>query len=158
MLLHNGGPSVEGSIELTNSVVISDPSGSAIGINSLGTGNPNSKVVNNTFIGGRVACSPSGSLAQFSNNIFYNYTSIDVPTSCAYQYNLVTPVRDLGGNGNTTGDPMFVDVANGDFHLKAGSVAIDAADPAIVTIDRDHDGTHRPQGTRSDIGAFEYLP
>lgn len=158
---HNDGPAVAGSIELTNSVVIADsssPSGFAIRINSTVTAGSNSKVLNNTFIGGQVICSMPGLLAQFTNNIFYNHTSIDVSNNCAYQYNLVTPNMNLGGNGNTTGDPMFVDIAHDNFHLKAGSVAIDAADPSIMSIDRDYDGTHRPQGTRSDIGAFEYVP
>lgn len=158
---HSGGPGVTDSIELTNSVIISDSSsgnsGLAININST-VASSDSKILNNTVVAGRVSCSVPGHRAQFTNNIFYNYTSIDVSNNCAYQYNLVTPAINLGGNGNTTGDPMFVDMAHGDFHLKAGSVAIDAADPAVVSIDRDYDGTHRPQGTRSDIGAFEYVP
>jgi hypothetical protein len=128
-------------------------SGTAVGINSSIFG---SKIVNNTFFQGTVSCSGVG--AQFINNIFYNYTSITATPSCAFQYNLVTPLKDLGGNGNTNGDPMFVDSAHGDFHLKLGSAAIDAGDPSLVSIDRDFDATHRPQGTRSDIGAFEYKP
>jgi hypothetical protein len=159
---HTGGPAITGSIELTNSIITSDSSpensGFAIQINSTSTLNPNSKIFNNTLVGGRVVCNVSGSLIQFTSNIFYNHTSMDAPSGCAYQYNLVTPAMTLGGNGNTTGDPMFVDLASSDFHLKAGSVAIDAADPTLVSIDRDYDGTHRPQGTRSDIGAFEYVP
>jgi hypothetical protein len=159
---HSGGPGVTDSIELTNSVIISDSSsgdsGLAIYLNSTVTASSDSKIFNNTVVAGRVSCSMPGHLAQFTNNIFYNHTSIDVSNNCAYQYNLVTPNMNLGGNGNTTGDPMFVDIAHDNFHLKAGSVAIDAADPSIMSIDRDYDGTHRPQGTRSDIGAFEYVP
>jgi hypothetical protein len=84
---HNGGPAVAGSIELTNSVVIADPSSSsglAIRINSTVTAGSNSKVLNNTFVGGQVTCSMPGLLAQFTNNIFYNHTSIDVSNNCAY--------------------------------------------------------------------------
>jgi hypothetical protein len=158
-IFHTGGPGVGGSIELTNSVVIADStsnsSGVALGINASGA-NPTSKISNNTFFRGSVFC--TGTAAQFINNIFYNHTSIGVGSGCAYQYNLVTPILDLGGSGNTTGDPMFVDAAHGDLHLKLGSAAIDAGDPSLVLIDRDFDGTHRPQGTRSDIGAFEYVP
>jgi hypothetical protein len=155
-VFHTGGPSAE-SIELTNSIVNADSSvatsGTAVGINSSIFG---SKIINNTFFQGTVSCSGVG--AQFTNNIFYNYTSITATPSCAFQYNLVTPLKDLGGNGNTNGDPMFIDGAHGDFHLKLGSAAIDAGDPGLVSIDRDFEGTHRPQGTRSDIGAFEYKP
>ena len=150
----NGSLGATGSIDVTNSVFIS----SGIGINPPSTASFNSKVINNTFFGGGVFCTVTGAVATFTNNIFYNYTSIDVSNNCQYDYNLVTPNKTLGGNGNTTGDPMFVDSAHGDLHLKPGSAAIDAGDPSLVSIDRDFDGTHRPQGTRSDIGAFEYKP
>ncbi|MFQ5592292.1 MAG: S8 family serine peptidase, partial [Phycisphaerae bacterium] len=35
-----------------------------------------------------------------------------------------------GGSGNTGADPLFANVANGDYHLTAGSAAIDAGDNA----------------------------
>jgi len=47
------------------------------------------------------------------------------------------------GAGNISSDPMFVDAANGDYHLQADSPCIDAGDPASP---RD------PDGTRSDMG------
>jgi hypothetical protein len=52
-------------------------------------------------------------------------------------------------------DPKFVNAAGGDFHLMAGSPAIDAADPA-VTQTLDFDGVARPQGAGRDMGAFEH--
>jgi hypothetical protein len=54
-------------------------------------------------------------------------------------------------------DPKFVNAAGGDFHLMAGSPAIDAADPA-VTQTLDFDGVARPQGAGRDMGAFEHEP
>jgi hypothetical protein len=54
-------------------------------------------------------------------------------------------------------DPRFVNAAQGDFHLMAGSPAIDAADPT-ATLSTDYDGVSRPQGAGRDLGAFEYKP
>jgi len=50
-------------------------------------------------------------------------------------------------------DAIFVDAANGDYHLKPGSPAIDAGTLAGVTHDIDQDS--RPRGNGADIGADE---
>jgi len=64
--------------------------------------------------------------------------------------------------GNISVDPLFVDAANGDYHLTAESDCIDAGvDPATWydgdLADYDFDGVARPQGDGWDIGAFEYM-
>lgn len=62
-----------------------------------------------------------------------------------------------GGSHNQTGDPLFVDPLNSDYHLKAGSAAIDKGIFAGVLTDLD--GNSRlPDygGLRPDIGAYEY--
>lgn len=58
-------------------------------------------------------------------------------------------------DGNKLGvDPMFVNAASGDFHVKAGSPAIDAGNSSYVVGTTDVDGSPRVVGT-VDIGAYE---
>jgi len=62
-------------------------------------------------------------------------------------------------------DPLFVDPLNEDFHLVAGSPAVDAGVTDLVystflsrygiDIAKDADGSRRPQGTAFDLGAYE---
>jgi len=68
---------------------------------------------------------------------------------------------DWGGGGsvivgmrNYWGDPGFVDADGGDYHLAAGSAALDKG--VYVGIASDIDGDPRPDGCGVDIGADEY--
>ena len=53
-------------------------------------------------------------------------------------------------------DPKFVDAANGDYHLAAGSPCIDVGDNSYVTREKDLDGKARIVNGRVDIGCYEY--
>jgi hypothetical protein len=66
------------------------------------------------------------------------------------------PITDNGAE--QSGDPVFVNPATYDFHLGAGSPAIDAgvADASNGTTDRD--GNARSQGAAPDLGAYETTP
>jgi hypothetical protein len=144
---------------MTNSILITDPTDkSTFFAPTFPTTSQTSHIAHNTFVGGSgITCSPNGSDRIFDSNIFYNVPMVAVG-GCQYQYSLSVPVTGLAGTGNITGDPMFRDAVHGDFRLKPGSAAIDVANPADVLTGHDFDGIPRPQGTHSDIGAFEYVP
>ncbi len=59
------------------------------------------------------------------------------------------------GNGNIRYNPLFVDAAGGDYHLRLGSVCIDAGTAAGAPLD-DLYGIERPQIYGYDMGACEY--
>jgi len=68
--------------------------------------------------------------------------------------NLIDGSTSTSGNAAVTGSPKFVNAAAGDFHLQAGSPAIDkgtaAGAPSV-----DLDGKSRPRGGGYDLGAYE---
>lgn len=59
------------------------------------------------------------------------------------------------GEGNIDADPLFVDMASGDYHLAEGSPCIDEGTSAGAP-DTDFEGDPRPWGMGYDIGADEY--
>jgi hypothetical protein len=59
---------------------------------------------------------------------------------------------DVGKNGNLSGDPLFVDTAKGDYHIKPGSAAAGKGKPSEAA--KDAAGKDRPKDAPS-IGAFE---
>lgn len=61
------------------------------------------------------------------------------------------------GATDLTGDPLFVNAGNADFHITAGSPAIDTGDNAHAA-STDIDGRPRPSGAAVDRGAYEFVP
>jgi hypothetical protein len=59
------------------------------------------------------------------------------------------------GAGNFSNAPLFLNLANGDFHLQPGSPCINAGDNAYATTLIDLDGLPRISGGTVDLGAFE---
>ena len=98
-------------------------------------------------------------MTVYENNVMTasNATSIVNGTDCTLFHNILFPQPSPPAT-NMAVDPQFVDAAAGDFHLKSTSPAIDAAVPNLVPPSADFDGTSRPQGAQSDLGAFELKP
>jgi Mg-chelatase subunit ChlD/nitrous oxidase accessory protein NosD len=122
-------------------------------------------MINNTFVSdgndqqgiyiGNAATDP-----EIRNNIITGYAAAGIHVVAGttspvpvMEYNDVfangidykTYPDQTGTNGNTSVDPLFVSAS--DFHLQAGSPAIDAGDPSILDSD----------GTVADMGAFESI-
>ena len=97
----------------------------------------------------------------FFDNIFYApnaFNAFAATSACTADTNVIYPEPPTVNSGTMAivQDPKLVDPANGDFHLQAASPAIDAAKVTASDPPVDYDGTTRPQGTRDDIGAFEF--
>ncbi len=97
-------------------------------------------------------------MARARHLLFYNVTNEQAAGSTAF------PGAPSDTTTWITGNPLFVDAANGDYHILPGSAAQDAGNgEAGYTYSPDVDGDARPQGAEYDIGADElvyalYLP
>ncbi|MBN1771364.1 MAG: right-handed parallel beta-helix repeat-containing protein [Deltaproteobacteria bacterium] len=95
------------------------------------------------------------------NNIFHDTGTsywYDDGATLTGDFNLVSASNapgEPGAHDLLDSDPLFLDDANDDFHLREGSPAIDAAETRTDFAD-DRDGTTRPAGAGWDVGAYEH--
>ena len=90
------------------------------------------------------------------NNAGGNYGTQDLQTGdISFDASLDRTDKD----GNISGDPLFVDPSNHDYHLQTESPCISAGDPGYVPEpgQTDMDGMPRIYATRVDMGAYEYV-
>lgn len=135
----------------------------------------NCVIADNVSTGGWSFLSRAGGLnscdAQLINSIIWNNAALNDPQLS----NSTTPsfccIQDWTGPGvgNITDDPLFVDPANGDYRLRAGSPCIDAGafvvglNAGLEGLPRGLDGDERGagptgDGSEFDMGAFEFRP
>jgi len=77
----------------------------------------------------------------------------DAETTLNMTYTCTSPAH--GGAGNISADPVFVNVASGNYSLAAGSPCLDAGNSAAVQSANDLAGNTRIQGAAVDLGAYE---
>ena len=137
-------------------------------------------IANNTFAfpngggqDGQIMLWNTQSNLTIRDNIFYSpqnyaitrYTSSIA--SCSIDHNIVYGASGMmaDSSGCTLGtnqigvNPSFVNVASApfDFHVQAGGPGIDTG-MTLSAVPTDFDLNLRPQGSSSDIGAYEYVP
>jgi hypothetical protein len=164
-------------VTLTDNVVSFNTKAGIIDHMRVGTRILHNTVVGNAFSvpaqsGGEGILAAPESTAEIRNNIVVSNNGgimVDTHGAPVQSNNLVWGNAedylvcdgDNGGDPSTAApgdvglDPSFVAAANGDYHLKNGSPAIDRGVPSSSS-PTDFDGIARPQGAGPDLGAFEH--
>lgn len=139
----------------------SGSSGAAIVVDERYNGDPsfahieNCTIVNNAGPQGGNGVEIDRSRAEVINCIFAgNGDDFHISTATTIGDAALTVTYSLSeeswtGEGNISGDPLFVDTANADFHLLTTSPAIDAGDPAS-----DYSNEPMDNGGRVNMGRY----
>ena len=154
---------------IENCLIVSNASTSTSG--TIGAVHAQNGTLRNCTIVGNVASNAASaggvqatSAALIENCIITDNINRQAPalanwggTAASFQYTCATP--DLGGTGNRTDDPKFVDPAAGDFRLQAGSPCVNTGlTQAGMAAETDLSGGRRVWQRFVDLGAIEYMP
>jgi predicted outer membrane repeat protein len=132
---------VSSAAQIVNNTVVGNGQGHMIG--QIQTSPRAASVINNVIAGFAVGIFGTANNIEVGNNLYFT-----VPVS------RTANVIDLGGS--VVADPLFVDAANGNYHIKPASPAVNAGRATDLTIDID--GQQRPWGVAVDIGFDEIDP
>lgn len=150
----------DGIVNLTNVLITGNRSTSnnanAFAISSTDFTVTNSTISDNNPTGAQAVVLFSGSLT-LTNSIMYNNafnlgSDPDCPSCFTVTYSNIQ--GSWSGTGNIDADPMFVDAATGDYHLKYTSPSRDTGNPSVAPA-ADIEGT--PRDALPDMGAYEWV-
>ena len=158
-----GIASVQTATQLTNCFIVGNTAGAGGGAfdsaSSLEVRN-STVTQNQASIGGGL-----GFFSSVAPRIWNSIVRGNGPTDIGRNAgaNLVTAFSNIGGGspgaGNFDLDPLFKDVANGDFHLTLASPCRNAGSAALYALlPTDFDRQPRAGDTQVDIGADEFYP
>jgi hypothetical protein len=88
--------------------------------------------------------------------VYYNDAPDGINHDGVGMYYCCTTPLPISGSGNITNEPVFVNLAGGDFHLQTNSPCINSGNNTYVTGSTDLDGNPRIIGGTVDIGAYEF--
>jgi hypothetical protein len=140
-------PSRVSAVTIENDTLVNDEPGSLFVSVPNGTGASGNQITDVSVINS-ILYEPSGTPAIYVSSGSVVSTPPDVVMN-----SLISGPGWAGTNGNITGDPLFVDEPHGDYHLSAGSPAINAGTTIGAPSD-DLDGAQRD--AQPDIVAFEF--
>ncbi|MCB1565923.1 MAG: cadherin-like beta sandwich domain-containing protein [Xanthomonadales bacterium] len=157
-----------GELRLRNSLIVDNsPINAAMKLQTTGTPNVDIihvTVANNSGVGLWLAASTYK--PRISNSVFHGNSGGDLQFDAPFAqgpilrrvlYGSLTGSIHADSVGASSGDPLFVSAGNGDYHLGAGSTAINAGSPALLEAGwaEDLDGLPRWQGSSPDLGVYE---
>jgi uncharacterized repeat protein (TIGR01451 family) len=138
---------IDGSAQFWHTTVAGNTGGDGSGIYvNAAAGSSSVAFTNTILVQHSVGISVTAGNTVNVNGILWYAT----PTTISQAPGAVVSVQN-----QHTGNPAFLDPANGDYHIGAASAARDAGVDSGVT--RDIDGQTRPMGEGYDLGADEYL-